>query len=227
MGWISTTLNARLPEKTDKRNIPSALLLKNGFVLLPLLVSFFNGYRPPSMVDCSTQTHNRRHSICHFHLKWLRTFAAFGVILNGYRPPSMGDYPRQTRHRKHSICHFHLKWPRTFAALWGHFLMDIDRPQRTATPDKPAIETFYLSFSFKMASDFCRLWGSFFNGYRPPSMDDYPRQTHNRKHSICHFTSKWLRIFCCFRGSFGWISTTLNGRLPQTNPKSQTFHLPF
>ena len=53
-GWISTTPNGRLLQKT----------------------------------------HNRRHSSCHFHLKWLRIFAALGVILDGYRAPSMGDYPR-------------------------------------------------------------------------------------------------------------------------------------
>ena len=82
------------PRKPTIANIPAAIFIQNGFVfLLPLgghfgwISTTVNGRQPK-------KTHNRKRSSCHFHLKWLRTFAALGAILDGYPPPSMGDYSR-------------------------------------------------------------------------------------------------------------------------------------
>ena len=100
-----------------------------------------------------------QHSVCHFALKRLRTFAAFGAIFNGYRPPSVANYPRNLQ-SPHSIWRFTLKRLRTFAAFGGHFgwiLTALDG----RLPREPAIATFHLPFPSEMASFFCRLWGSF------------------------------------------------------------------
>ena len=68
--------------------------------------------------------------------------------------------------------------------------------------------------------------GVIFTGYRPPSVDDYPRNPLSRTfHRPPYCEAAWF--FRCFRGHFGWISTTHNERVPQTNPQSHTFHLPF
>ena len=168
--WTTTS-------ETRNRNIPSAILLQNGFVLLPLWGSFFLGIDHPQWAT-TPKTHCRTHSICHLTAKRLGSFAALGVILDGYRPPSMDDYPREPTIANIPSATL-LQNGFILLPLLGAFWTDIRHPQWPTAPENPPSQTFHVPFLFKMASYFCRLWGSIWMDIDHTQWATTP-ETHNR-----------------------------------------------
>ena len=218
--WTTT------PDKPTIANIPSAILLQNGFVFFAASGVLLDGYRPPSMGDYPRRTQNRKHSICHFNSKWLRIFAASGVLLDGYPLPPMGHYPRRTHNRKHSTCHFILKWLRFFAALGATFYWISTSLHGRLPPTNPQSQTFHLPFYFEMASFFRRFGSHFLMDIDHPQWAATPDKPAIANISSAILPQKMDSYFCSLWGPFGSISTFLNGRVPQTNLPSQTFHQP-